>query len=88
MNAAAVTILILVAILASPFAIQHYLERLPWAPSCPSCRSITREVHSGWSALHLVPSFAATFLGECTDCGWRGRMRWKWARDRMRGGRR
>jgi hypothetical protein len=88
MSAGFLTFLILVAFLASPFLLQHYLERLPWAPSCPACRSLTREVRSGWWPGQLVPSLAATFLSECTDCGWRGRMRWRWARDGMRGGHR
>jgi hypothetical protein len=86
MSAGVLTFLILGAVLASPFLIQQYLERLPWAPTCPSCRSVTREVRSSWSAVQLVPTLASTFLGECSDCGWRGRMRWKWARGRMRGG--
>jgi hypothetical protein len=84
MNAAVLTIFLVMALLASPILVQHYVARLPWAPTCPSCRAVTREVLSRWSAIELVPSFASTSVSECGVCGWRGRMKWKWARESVR----
>ncbi|CAN5725233.1 hypothetical protein BH23GEM8_BH23GEM8_23250 [soil metagenome] len=84
MNAGFLTIFLVMALLASPFLVHQYVARLPWAPTCPSCRAVTREVLSRWSAIAFVPSFASTSLSECGVCGWRGRMKWKWARERFR----
>lgn len=75
-------------LVALPFLLQRYVERLPVAPACPSCRSVTRETASRMPALHLLPSLAVTFVGECGRCGWRGRMRWRWAPRRARDHRR
>ena len=68
----------LMALLVVPIALQLYLYRLPSAPSCPTCRATTRPLQE-WIVLRWVPALAATSLGECTACGWRGRMRWRWA---------
>lgn len=66
-------------LLALPVLLHRYLQRLPVAPSCPSCRMVIRQVEpAGW-LLHLLPFLAATIVGECTRCGWKGRMRWRWA---------
>lgn len=75
-------------LIALPVALCLYLQRLPVAPACPSCRAVTREVSRGWSSLQMVPALATTFLGECTRCGWRGRMRWRWATRTVRNNRR
>jgi hypothetical protein len=80
------TLALAFASLVVPLLLYAYHARLPWAPSCPCCRAVTREVGSGWSALALVPSFASTSVSECGSCGWRGRMRWRWARERTEGG--
>lgn len=69
----------LVALLAGVVALGHYVQRLPVAPACPCCSAVTRVNHSGPDPLRFVPHFVATSLGECTRCGWSGRMRWKWA---------
>jgi hypothetical protein len=84
MNAGILTMFLVLALLATPFLVQQYVARLPWAPTCPSCRAVTREVLSSWSAIQLMPSFAATSVSECGACGWRGRMKWKWAREKFR----
>jgi hypothetical protein len=70
---------ILLMLFAAPLLIDRYLRHLPVAPACPSCRSVTREagIQSGW--LSWLPVFARTFLAECGRCGWRGRMRWRFA---------
>ena len=72
------TIGVVVAVLMVPAMVQLYVHRLPVAPSCPTCRRTTRPM-SEWQVARLVPALAATSLGECTRCGWRGRMRWRWA---------
>lgn len=69
----------LLAFLVLPsLLLQVYFQRLPTAPQCPSCRAVTRQVRE-WLLLWWVPSLTATSRGECTRCGWHGRMRWKWA---------
>lgn len=69
---------VLVAVLILPIVTQLYLYRLPVAPACPTCRATTRP-RQEWLLLRWVPALGATSLGECTECGWRGRMRWRWA---------
>jgi hypothetical protein len=60
-------------------ALCQYVQRLPVAPACPCCSAVTRMTHSGPDPLRFVPHLVATSHGECTRCGWSGRMRWKWA---------
>lgn len=69
-----------------PHLVQMYLERLPVAPACPACRSVTRQ-RNRWPILQRVVSLAATSWCECSGCGWTGRMRWKWASNPLRHGR-
>jgi hypothetical protein len=85
MNAGILTLLLVTALLAAPYLVHQYVARLPWAPTCPSCRAVTREVLSRWSPIEFMPSLASTSLSECGVCGWRGRMKWKWARETFRG---
>lgn len=73
------------AVVAAPMALQLYLQRLPVAPACPSCRATTRAVGARRSlALDILPALVATYVGECARCGWRGRMRLRWARGTVR----
>ena len=65
--------------LAAPFLLLAYVQRLPVAPACPTCRAVTRAVDReclAGAARSLLP---ATYVGECGRCGWRGRLRWRWA---------
>lgn len=71
-------------LLAAPLLLDRYLRQLPVAPACPSCRAVAREVNLSHSLLDLLPAFGRTFVAECIRCGWRGRMRWRWAADRAR----
>lgn len=64
---------------AAPLLVLAYIQRLPVAPACPSCRAVTREIDRSWLPLWVVQLLSTTYLGECTRCGWRGRMRWRWA---------
>ena len=73
--AAALAVLLLLA----HRLLQRYRERLPLAPTCPHCRALTRPLGSGELLARLLPLLADTCRGECVRCGWRGRMRWKWA---------
>jgi hypothetical protein len=72
-------------VIALPYLLQYYIARLPAAPACPSCRAVTRETSSVWLWLDRFPSLATTYIGECNRCGWRGRLRWRWAARRVRG---
>lgn len=66
-------------VVALPAVVHHYLQRLPYAPACPECRMVTRQREpSGW-ALYLLSILPITVRGECTRCGWKGRMRLRWA---------
>ena len=71
--------LCLTLIAAAPFLIHRYVRRLPVAPACPCCSATTRQFTHAGDFFRFVPQLTATTLGECTRCGWRGRMRWKWA---------
>ncbi len=68
----------LLAVLILPLIVQLYIQRLPQAPACPTCRATTRPLQE-WLVWRWMPAIATTSLGECTSCGWRGRMRWRWA---------
>ena len=76
---------LVIAALAAPGILLHYLSRLPDAPACPACRAVTCEAVSRvtpvlgdrlWAVLDATPP------RNCTECGWRGRMRWRWAPER------
>jgi hypothetical protein len=69
-----------VAALTAPFAVVHYLNRLPYAPECPHCRAVTAQAAQvpGWCD-RACAAIAATPVRSCTRCGWSGRMRWRWA---------
>lgn len=65
--------------LAAPFLVAAYVQRLPVAPACPSCRAVTRAVERECLVAPVRSLLPSTFVGECGRCGWRGRMRWRWA---------
>jgi hypothetical protein len=69
---------VVMAVLLVPVMLQLYVHRLPVAPACPTCRTTTRSLPE-CLPMRWVPPLAATSVGECTRCGWRGRMRWRWA---------
>jgi hypothetical protein len=82
------TILVLAIVVAVvvPFAVAHYVTRLPWAPECPQCRAVTAQTHVGSALDRVWVSLATTPTRRCTQCGWQGRMRWRWATERARQG--
>ena len=72
-------------LVALPFVLNRYLQRLPSAPICPACQAVTRERPSGGWVAHAWPALAMTVVRECVRCGWAGRMRWRWATRSVRG---
>lgn len=84
-NVSGMLALSIIVLMIAPGILQMYVQRLPVAPACPSCRATTRELHLGRDLLRVVPLLTTTTRGECTRCGWTGRMRWKWAARRVRG---
>jgi|GEM_PF-1085052 len=88
-----VLVLVVAVALAAPVFLFHYLFRLPEAPACPVCRTTTCDVvppGCGSGPDRLLARLYSTQLRRCTSCGWKGRMRWRWAlqRSRHEGGRR
>ncbi len=79
-------ILLLVTMLGATLYAAHLLVRLPYAPECPTCRSVTaqpvRTTHFDRMLAHRGVS-----LRSCPRCGWAGRMRWRLAEERARTGR-
>jgi Zn ribbon nucleic-acid-binding protein len=75
--------LLVVLCLAAPTLAWWYLQRLPFAPDCPTCRAVTRQAGDGVLADRWVMAAVAIAHRECTRCGWRGRMRWRWAPTRI-----
>lgn len=68
-----------------PALVRRYVGRLPEAPECPGCFAVTRMAEGGWLPSFLHRRFPITAVRECTRCGWRGRMRWRWAPRRVQG---
>jgi hypothetical protein len=58
-----------------PNLVDRYLQRIPDAPLCPGCRSLTRGGNGPGLLAMILPALAATVVRECSACGWRGRMR-------------
>ncbi len=80
----AVLVLLFALMLVAPWAAQHYLARLPYAPECPRCRSVTSPPASVGALDRLYALLAATSVRRCGRCGWGGRMRWRLAEERVR----
>jgi hypothetical protein len=70
--------------LGAPVLVWWYVQRLPFAPDCPSCRAVTRQASEGVVLTRWILGAATTVVRECTSCGWHGRMRWRWAPTRSR----
>lgn len=56
-----------------------YLRRLPEAPTCPECGSLTCETDRGPLADQILANMPAMGLRTCRSCGWVGLMRWRLA---------
>jgi hypothetical protein len=77
-------IVVMAGILAVvPLVLGQYVHRLPWAPECPHCHTVTQAAHAGLFD-RLCALVAATPVRHCARCGWAGRMRWRLAHERAR----
>jgi len=84
-----VSVLVLaIGFAVTPWVLWHYVERLPYAPECPHCRTVTAQTAARGVVDRLCAAWAATPVRSCTRCGWAGRMRWRLAHERARGQRR
>jgi hypothetical protein len=72
-------------VLLVPVLVRHYLEHLPFAPHCPACHALTSPASAHAVPARLIPAFAQTVVRRCARCGWKGRMRWRWAPGPARG---
>lgn len=76
---------LLALLLLVPVLVRHYLEHLPFAPNCPVCHALTGPAGAHALGMRLIPAFAHTVVRRCVRCGWKGRMRWRWAPGAARG---
>ncbi len=72
-------IVVLLAVLsaAAAWGLSHYFGRLPVAPQCPCCRTVTDRRTSAGSLDLLLARLGGAAFRECRRCGWAGRMRWR-----------
>lgn len=68
--------LTLLAAAGSAYALVH-LARLPMAPACPHCRSVTGQRSRPGLLDRAFAAVADAVARECSHCGWAGRMRWR-----------
>jgi hypothetical protein len=80
----AIVLAVGVAVLV-PWTLTHYVHRLPYAPECPHCRTVTAQAPVHGVLDRLCALVAATPVRHCARCGWAGRMRWRLAHERIRG---
>jgi hypothetical protein len=78
-------ILLLLTTLGASLYVAHCLVRLPYAPECPTCRSVTAQpMHS--NRLDRLLAHSGVSFRSCPRCGWAGRMRWRLAEERASAG--
>jgi len=82
-------VLLVAGAMASPWLLARWVGRLPYAPECPHCQTVTvtgrRRAHGPLDRVY--EALTETAVRTCTRCGWAGRMRWRLAPERV-GGRR
>jgi hypothetical protein len=74
---------LLVAVVAAPWVAARYQERLPYAPECPHCHSVTGQRPAHGAFERAYEALTASAVRTCTRCGWAGRMRWRLAPGRV-----
>lgn len=80
-----VTMLIAMAmLLGTSWLAAHYLWSLPYAPECPTCRSVTSQRARTSRMDGLLARRASVSARDCPRCGWSGRMRWRLAAERVK----
>ena len=72
---------------AVPWVLTRYLGRLPYAPECPHCHTVTGQLPARGALGRAYEALTASAVRSCARCGWAGRMRWRLAPERV-GGRR
>ena len=77
---------LLLAVMAVPWVLARYLGRLPYAPECPHCSTVTvtGQRPAQGAVERAYASLTASAVRTCTRCGWAGRMRWRLAPERVR----
>ena len=75
--------------MAAPWVLARWVGRLPYAPECPHCQTVTVTARPRAQGAfdRAYEALTATAVRTCTRCGWAGRMRWRLAPERI-GGRR
>ena len=77
-------VLLMVMMAAAPWVLTRYVGRLPVAPECPHCTSVTGQRSAHGSLERAYEALTASAVRSCTRCGWAGRMRWRLAPVRVR----
>ena len=76
---------LLIVVMAVPWVLTRYLGRLPYAPECPHCHTVTTGQRPARGAFERAyEALTASAVRSCTRCGWAGRMRWRLAPERVR----
>ena len=76
---------LLIVVMAAPWVLTRYLGRLPYAPECPHCHTVTTGQRPARGAFERAyEALTASAVRSCTRCGWAGRMRWRLAPERVR----
>lgn len=79
-----VTMAIMMAVLlGASWLMANYLWSLPYAPDCPTCRSVTSQPVRTSRVDRLLARGASVSARNCPRCGWSGRMRWRLATERV-----
>ena len=76
---------LLIVVMATPWVLTRYLGRLPYAPECPHCHTVTTGQRPARGTFERAyEALTASAVRSCTRCGWAGRMRWRLAPERVR----
>jgi len=81
---AMIAVLLAAAALA-PWLLSRWVGRLPVAPECPHCRTVTGGHVPRGALERACARLTATAMHTCARCGWAGRMRWRLAPQRVAG---
>ena len=80
----ATMVITLAVLLGASYLAANYLWRLPYAPECPACKSVTSQRARTSRVDGLLARRASVSARHCTRCGWSGRMRWRLAAERVK----
>jgi hypothetical protein len=74
---------LLVGVMAAPWVLTRCVGRLPYAPGCPHCSTVTGQRPPQGAFERAYSALTASGVRTCTRCGWAGRMRWRLAPERV-----